>query len=81
MADNEGYIDVSFDQDGGVMKKILKEAPEGASGPPPRGNEVEAHYTGTFLLMSIVASNSMMKATKITHNFLGVVGCNRNPGQ
>lgn len=46
MADEEGYIDVSFDQNGGVMKKILKEAPEGASGPPPNGNEVEAHYTG-----------------------------------
>lgn len=47
MADEEGYIDVSFAKDGGVMKKIIKEAPEGASGPPPNGNEVEAHYTGT----------------------------------
>ena len=46
MADEEGYVDVSFDKDGGVMKKILKEAPDGASGPPPNGNEVEAHYTG-----------------------------------
>ncbi len=46
MADEEGYVDVSFAQDGGVLKKILKEAPEGASGPPPNGNEVEAHYTG-----------------------------------
>jgi hypothetical protein len=33
----EEWIDVSVAQDGGVMKKILKEAPEGASGPPPNG--------------------------------------------
>ena len=46
MADEE-WIDVSVAQDGGVMKKILKEAPDGASGPPPKGNEIEAHYTGT----------------------------------
>ena len=46
MADEEGYVDVSFAKDGGVMKKVLKMAPEGASGPPPNGNEVEAHYTG-----------------------------------
>lgn len=46
MADEEGYVDVSFAKDGGILKKILKEAPEGASGPPPSGNEVEAHYTG-----------------------------------
>lgn len=45
----EGFVDVSFTQDGGVLKKILKEAPEGASGPPPNGNEVEAHYTGMLL--------------------------------
>jgi hypothetical protein len=48
MADEGEWIDVSLAQDGGVQKKILKEAPEGASGPPPEGNEVEAHYTGTF---------------------------------
>jgi hypothetical protein len=46
MADADGFIDVSLAQDGGIMKKILKEAPEGASGPPPIGNQVEAHYTG-----------------------------------
>jgi len=44
----EEWTDVSIAQDGGVMKKILKEAPEGASGPPPNGYEVEAHYTGTL---------------------------------
>eukprot|EP00934_Nitzschia_sp_Nitz4_P002353 Nitzschia sp. Nitz4//scaffold119_size111653//22117//23821//NITZ4_004180-RA/size111653-processed-gene-0.162-mRNA-1//1//CDS//3329533806//2353//frame0 len=49
MAAEEGYVDVSFEQNGGVLKKILKEAPEGASGPPPNGNEVEAHYTGTLV--------------------------------
>jgi hypothetical protein len=48
MSDEEGFVDVSFAQDGGVLKKILKEAPEGASGPPPNGTEVEAHYTGTW---------------------------------
>jgi hypothetical protein len=46
MADEDGFIDVSLAQDGGIKKKILKEAPEGASGPPPIGNQVEAHYTG-----------------------------------
>lgn len=48
MADEDGFIDISFAQDGGLKKKILKAAPEGASGPPPKGNEVEAHYTGTL---------------------------------
>ena len=43
----EEWVDVSLAQDGGVMKKVLKEAPEGASGPPPNGFEVEAHYIGT----------------------------------
>lgn len=49
MADDEGFIDVSFAKDRGVLKKIIREAPEGASGPPPNGNEVEAHYTGTLV--------------------------------
>jgi hypothetical protein len=40
------FVDVSFAQDGGVAKKILQAAPEGARGPPPKGDEVEAHYTG-----------------------------------
>jgi len=44
----EGDGDVSFEQDGGIIKKILKEAPEGAKGPPPSGYEVTAHYTGTL---------------------------------
>lgn len=47
-ADDNDYIDVSVAQDGGVQKKILQAAPEGARGPPPNGNEVEAHYTGTL---------------------------------
>jgi hypothetical protein len=40
------------------MKKILKEAPEGASGPPPNGNEVQAHYTGKYY-------NTRKRSTKL----------------
>mmetsp|Transcript_35783 Transcript_35783/g.83281 ORF Transcript_35783/g.83281 Transcript_35783/m.83281 type:complete len:496 (-) Transcript_35783:397-1884(-) len=47
--DDSEYVDVSVAQDGGVLKKILAAAPEGAKGPPPDGNEVEAHYTGTLV--------------------------------
>jgi peptidylprolyl isomerase len=42
------WIDVSFAKDGGVKKKILKEAPPDAQGPPPDGYEIQAHYTGTL---------------------------------
>jgi hypothetical protein len=42
------FVDVSFAHDGGVCKKILQVAPDGARGPPPKGNEIEAHYTGTL---------------------------------
>lgn len=45
-AEDEVWIDVSVAQDGGVLKKVTKEAPENASGPPPNGTEVTAHYTG-----------------------------------
>ena len=48
MSVEEGFIDVSKAQDGGVMKKIIQEAPEGAAGPPPNGYEITAHYTGTL---------------------------------
>lgn len=44
----EGFVDVSVAQDGGIMKKVLVEAPEGAEGPPPKGTKVTAHYTGTL---------------------------------
>lgn len=40
--------DVSIAQDGGVLKKITQEAPADAAGPPPKGYEVTAHYTGTL---------------------------------
>jgi hypothetical protein len=30
-------IDVSVAQDGGIMKRIIQAAPEGAAGPPPKG--------------------------------------------
>jgi hypothetical protein len=52
MSDDELFIDVSIAQDGGIKKKILTAAPEGALGPPPNGNEVEAHYTGEFFFFS-----------------------------
>jgi peptidylprolyl isomerase len=42
------WIDVSVAQDKGVQKKIVQAALEGARGPPPHGNEVTAHYTGTL---------------------------------
>mmetsp|Transcript_1105 Transcript_1105/g.2429 ORF Transcript_1105/g.2429 Transcript_1105/m.2429 type:complete len:485 (+) Transcript_1105:160-1614(+) len=41
-------IDVSVNQDGGIMKTIIEAAPEGAAGPPFQGAEVTAHYTGTL---------------------------------
>jgi FKBP-type peptidyl-prolyl cis-trans isomerase len=41
------WIDVSEAQDGGVMKKVLEEAPVDATSPEP-GSEVRAHYTGTL---------------------------------
>lgn len=41
-------IDVSIAQDGGILKEILREAPEGALGPPPANSKVKAHYTGTL---------------------------------
>ncbi|KAL7578212.1 hypothetical protein ACA910_012638 [Epithemia clementina (nom. ined.)] len=44
--DTADWIDVSVAQDGGVKKKILQAAPDGAEGPPPSGYEVTAHYTG-----------------------------------
>jgi peptidylprolyl isomerase len=40
------WIDVGTKQDGGILKKILQAAPEGADGPPPKGTVVSAHYTG-----------------------------------
>lgn len=41
-------IDVSIAQDGGIMKRVIQPAPEGAKGPPPNGYEVTAHYSGTL---------------------------------
>lgn len=49
MSDDDEWIDVSTAQDGGVLKKILQAAPDNAAGPPPNGDEVEAHYTGRLL--------------------------------
>ena len=36
----EEWTDVTAAQDGGIKKKILRAAPEGARGPPPVGYEV-----------------------------------------
>jgi len=44
---DNGLIDVSFDKNGGVMKKILKHAQEDALS-PPSGSSVTAHYVGTL---------------------------------
>eukprot|EP00814_Leptocylindrus_danicus_P003884 CAMPEP_0116033784 /NCGR_PEP_ID=MMETSP0321-20121206/19203_1 /TAXON_ID=163516 /ORGANISM="Leptocylindrus danicus var. danicus, Strain B650" /LENGTH=478 /DNA_ID=CAMNT_0003509941 /DNA_START=97 /DNA_END=1533 /DNA_ORIENTATION=- len=44
----DDQIDVSFSQDGGVLKKITTNAPDDAAGPPPKGSVVTAHYTGTL---------------------------------
>ena len=46
MSSNDDLIDVSAAQDGGVQKRIIEAAPDGAEGPPPLGYEVTAHYTG-----------------------------------
>ena len=43
---SDEWVDVSKKQDRGVLKKILHAAAEDASGPPPNGYEVSAHYTG-----------------------------------
>ena len=45
-ANGNEWIDVSKLQDGGVLKKVTREAPSEARGPPPNGYEVTAHYTG-----------------------------------
>jgi len=49
MSAEDDWIDVSVEQDGGIKKKILQSAPEDAQGPPPKGYEVTAHYTGRLV--------------------------------
>ena len=44
MEDTNEWIDISGD--GKLRKKILEAAPADARGPPPKGYEVQAHYTG-----------------------------------
>ena len=59
---DNGLIDVSFDKNGGVMKKILKHAQEDALS-PPSGSSVTAHYVGQLLhillhFLSLQSSNT-----------------------
>ena len=50
----DDQIDVSFSQDGGVLKKITTNAPDDAAGPPPKGSVVTAHYTvGTVMYIAL----------------------------
>lgn len=37
-------VDVSVAKDGGVLKEILRAAPDEARGPPPDGYVVSVHY-------------------------------------
>ena len=46
LAAEEGFVDVSSDGDGGLLKKVLVEGSGDDS--PPDGNEVVVHYTGTL---------------------------------
>jgi len=46
-ATDSEWVDVSILKDGGVLKKIIKAAPEDAT-TPVTGSEVRAHYTGTL---------------------------------
>mmetsp|Transcript_6880 Transcript_6880/g.7891 ORF Transcript_6880/g.7891 Transcript_6880/m.7891 type:complete len:495 (+) Transcript_6880:63-1547(+) len=41
-------IDVSIAKDGGILKRITQHAPDDAEGPPFKGAQVTAHYTGTL---------------------------------
>lgn len=46
MAENEGFTDISTEQDGGLLKKILVEGT--GEDKPPSGSEVKVHYVGTL---------------------------------
>jgi len=42
----EGFVDISEDKDGGLLKKILVEGKGTAT--PPSGSDVDVHYVGTL---------------------------------
>jgi len=46
MAEDEGFVDISEEKDGGLLKKILVEGHGDAS--PTPGSSVEVHYVGTL---------------------------------
>jgi len=43
---DEGFVDISPEQDGGLLKKIIVEGTGDAT--PPKGAEVSVHYVGTL---------------------------------
>ena len=69
MSDDESFVDVSVAQDGGIKKKILTAAPEGALGPPPNGNEVEAHYTGELFFLILFFISPVVRFRLSFRNF------------
>eukprot|EP00928_Gymnodinium_smaydae_P054090 TRINITY_DN37923_c0_g1_i1.p2 TRINITY_DN37923_c0_g1~~TRINITY_DN37923_c0_g1_i1.p2 ORF type:complete len:313 (+),score=118.31 TRINITY_DN37923_c0_g1_i1:47-985(+) len=46
MAGEDGFVDISVEQDGGLLKKILVEG--SGDEKPPSGSEVKVHYVGTL---------------------------------
>lgn len=48
MSAEEGFVDISEEQDGGLLKKILVEGVGGEEDKPPHGSEVFVHYVGTL---------------------------------
>jgi hypothetical protein len=56
-------VDVSIEKDGGVLKHILRTAPEDARGPPPKGYVVTVHYvvraSSSYLFLMLLTSYTL----------------------